>query len=242
MRDFTISKLWGCFIIALLFAAPVAAKDLTASLAQMPLYAESVDKGLLVDLVKAIEQESGMRIKREVVPFARSMDNVINRRADFHMPLIMAPNADLSELNYDFSTETIFHVNFVLFSNKNKPLDPAKLASYKLETDRAHTQYFPFPIEPAASLESAMRKVDAGRIDGFIFADFASEPIIKQYDLKNIHRSLYRVFDVKIILPKGAHGGEVDRMLSAAIRSLREKGDYDKLMGSVDRPYDDWQP
>ncbi len=236
------SGIWISLAMTLVLATPATAKELTASIANMPGYAESVDKGVLVDLVKAIEKESGVTIKREVVPFARSMDNVINRRADFHLPLIMVPNADQSKLNYDHSTETIFHVNFIMYSNKNKPLDSAKLAGYKLETDRAHTQYFPFPIEATSNLESSLKKVDAGRIDGFIFADFASDPLVKKNALKNIHRALYKVFDVKIILPKGEHGGDLDKLLSSAIQALRKNGMYDKIMGPIDTPYVDWQP
>lgn len=232
----------GIALASVVFNAEVIAKDLTASIAQMPNYAESVDKGVLIDLMKAVEKEAGIKIKREVVPFARSMDNVINRKVDFHLPLIMLPNADEHKLNYGHSTETIFHVNFVLYTNKNKPLDTGKLASYKLETDRAHTQYFPFPIEPSTNLESSLKKLDAGRIDGFIFADFASDPLIKQNGLKNVQRSLYKVFDVKIILPKGGRGGDVDKLLSGAIQSLRLKGAYDQIMGQIDTPYDNWQP
>lgn len=242
MKRYIIGNICIALASALLFTTPVTAKELTASLAQMPVYAESVDKGVLVDLVKAIAKESGVTIKHQVVPFARSMDDVINQKVNFHMPLIMPPNASELKLDYDYSTETIFHVNFVLFSNKNKPLDPAKLASYKLETDRAHTQYFPFPIEPSTNIESSLKKLDAGRIDGFIFADFASDPIIKQSGLKNIHRDLYKVFDVKIILPKGARGGEVDKFLSSTIQSLRKNGTYDKIMGPIDMKYDNWQP
>lgn len=242
MKSFVIKGMGIALASMLFMGAPASAKELKASLAQMPVYAESMDKGVLIDLVKLIEKESGVTIHREVVPFARSMDNVINRQVNFHMPLIMVPNADESKLPYDHSTETIFHVNFVLYTNKSKPLDSSKLASYKLETDRAHTQYFPFPIEPSTNLESSLKKLDAGRIDGFIFADFASDPIIKQTGLKNVHRALYKTFDVKIILPKGGRGGEVDKLLSSSIQSLRKKGDYDKLMSAIDKPYDDWQP
>lgn len=227
---------------AAILTFPALAKDLKASFAQMPTYAESADKGVLIDLVKAIEKEAGVTIKRDVVPFARSMENVVSGKADFHLPLIMVPNADERKLNYDHSTETIFHVNFVLYSNKNKPVDPSRLASYKLETDRAHTQYFPFPIAASSSLESSLRQVDAGRIDGFIFADSAADPLIRQHGLKNIKRSLYKVFDVKIILPKGTRGGEVDKLLTAAIQSLKKKGVYDKIMSPIEVRYDNWQP
>src|SRR3569832_1873807 len=83
-----------------LLATPVMAKELTASIANLPVLADTPDKGVLIDLVKAIEKESGIPIKREVAPFVRSMDAVINHRADFHLPLIMVPIADESKLEY----------------------------------------------------------------------------------------------------------------------------------------------
>src|SRR3569623_984972 len=225
-----------------LFATPAISKELVGSIAQMPVVSESADKGVLIDLIRAIEKEAGVTIKREVVPFARSMDYVINHRADFHFPLIVNPESNPAKLDFDFSTETVYTVNFVIYSNKNKPLDMAKLGTYKLETDRAHIQYFPFPTEASSSLENSLKRVDAGRIDGFIFAALESDSIIKQDNLKYIHRSLYKTFDVKIILPKGGRGGETDKLLTSAIESLRKKGLYDKIMASVEQPYVDWQP
>jgi polar amino acid transport system substrate-binding protein len=227
---------WGPIVSSAL------AKDYSASIAKMPVYAESTEKGVLVDLVKAIATASGNNISIQVHPFARSMDNVINRKVDFHLPMILNPNVGEDKLDYDHSTETIFHVNFVLYSNKNKILDKNNLAGAKIDTDRAHTQYFPFPTEASSDLEGSLKKVDIGRIDGFIFADQASDPIIKAAGLKNIHRQLYQTFDVKIILPKGEKGKEVDQMFTEAIKKLRESGEYQKIMGVVDQKYDDWQP
>lgn len=225
-----------------LLATPAMSKELVGSIAQMPVVSESADKGVLIDLIKALEKEAGVTIKREVVPFARSMDNVINHRADFHFPLIVNPETNPAKLDFDFSAETVYTVNFVIYSNKNKPLDTARLATYKLETDRAHTQYFPFPVDPSVSLDSSLKKIEAGRIDGLIFADVAVDPLIKEMGLKNIHRSLYKVFDVKFVLPKGGHGGETDQMLSAAVRAVKKNGTHDRIMGPVYKPYSDWQP
>ena len=59
--------------------------------------------------------------------------------------------------------------------------------------------------------------MDAGRIDGFIFADTSADPIIKKEGLKNIHRELYDVFDVKIIIPKGEKGKATDAFLTETI-------------------------
>jgi polar amino acid transport system substrate-binding protein len=229
-------------ILVTSFCAMGFAGDYTASLAKMPIYAESEDQGVLVDLTKAIAEVSGNNISIKVQPFKRSMMNVIRKEVDFHMPLIKNPNIPEKDLEYDHSTETIFHVNFVLYTNKDKPLDLDQLDKYKIETDAAHVQYFPFKTIPSSSIEGSLKKVSSGRIDGFVFADNASDPVIKSLNLTNIHRQLYKRFDVKIILSKGERGKDVDQMLGAAIKQLKDSGDYDKIMGQIDQEYQDWQP
>ena len=214
-----------------------AAADFKASLAQMPVYAEATDKGVLVDFVKAIAEVSKKSIDVQVVPFARSMKDVEDKKVDFHMPLIKP--LDMAKANFSLSTETIFHVNFVLYTNKNKPLDVNKLAGATIETDAAHTPYFPFEVKPSTSIEASLKKLDLGRIDGFIFADDASDPIIKANALKNIHRQLYKRFDVKVILPKGGENGATDKFLSDAVKKLRDNGQFAKIIGPIDHQYAD---
>ncbi len=218
-----------------------ATGKLKASLGKMPVYAESKDKGVLVDFTKAIAKELGIRIDIQVVPFSRSMKYVVSRKVDFHMPLIEIPDAESKNLNFDFSTKTIFHVNFVLYTNKNKPLDKTQLGKYKIETDRAHTGYFPFKAIPSSNIESSLKKLAKGRIDGFVFADFASDPLVRKNNLTMIKRQLYRVYDVKIILPKGERNGKVDKLLSKAINGLTKSGKFQKILGPIDNPYDNWQ-
>jgi polar amino acid transport system substrate-binding protein len=229
-------------IFFLATAVSAYAQDYNTSLAKMPGYAESTEKGILVDLVKAIESESGEKINLVVEPFARSINNVISGKADFHMPLIAVPDIDMATLDYDYSTETIFHVNFVLYTKKGSNITIDKLQNSKVETDIAHLPYFNFPIKGSSNLELSLKKVNAGRIDAFIFADFASDPIIKGKNFTNIKRDLFKIYDVKIVLPKNGTGGKTDKFLSETIAKLRANGAYEKIIGPIDRPYDNWQP
>ncbi|VBB46298.1 conserved exported hypothetical protein [uncultured Desulfatiglans sp.] len=243
-RSGSVAVLAGIVIAVMigLITGPAAAEDLKGSLAQMPVYAESPKKGVLVDLVKAMVQASGKDITFQVVPFNRSMHDVADGKVDFHMPLIKPENLDEAALDYAYSTETIFHVNFILYTNKNKPVDKNKLSEYSIETDLAHVNYFDFPIKGSAKLDSSLKKVDAGRIDGFIFADFASDPIVKKEQLNNLRRELYHTFDVKIVLPKGEKGKATDHFLTQTITAMRADGSFDRIMSPIDQPYDDWQP
>ncbi len=220
------------------------AADINVSMAKMPVYAESAEKGVLVDFTKALARESGKQIDYEVVPFARSMNNVTSGKADFHMPLIAIPDIDMSTLEYDYSTETIFHVNFVLYTKKGSGVTKEKLSTdgMKVETDIAHVPYFNFKIAGSPNIVQSLKKLNVGRIDAFIFADFASDPIVKGENLANIQRDLFKVYDVKIILPKGGKGGETDTFLSNTMNAMKDKGDFYKIMGKIDTPYDNWQP
>src|SRR3569833_1624514 len=118
MKSFVIKGMGIALASMLFMGAPASAKELKASLAQMPVYAESMDKGILVDLVKQIEKESGVTLHRDVVHFVRSIDNVINLQVDFHMHQFIVMISDESKLLKKQNTETIFHVNFVLYTNK----------------------------------------------------------------------------------------------------------------------------
>jgi len=237
-----IRKILITAVSVTLIGSPALGKDLKASIAEMPVYSESKDKGVLVDLVKAIAEVSGIKTDISVVPFKRSMSYVIKGIVDFHLPLIKNPNIREDSLDYDHSTESIFHVNFVLYTNKNKEISKDNLKDYDIETDLAHTQYFDFTINPSTRIKSSLVKLNAGRIDGFIFADTASDPLIREYNLTNIRRQLYKVFEVKIVLPKGGRGGEIDGILTSAIKKLHENGRYKEIMDVINKPYENWQP
>lgn len=220
----------------------LAVTSVKASLAQLPVAAESSDKGVYVDLLEAIKKETNAAINIQVVPFARSMNNVTAGKADIHIPLIKSLYQKSQDLPFDFSTATLYRVNFVLYTNKDNPISLEQLASSKIETDRAHVDYFPFKTIPSSSIEGSLKKLESKRIDGFIFADSVTDPVLKNLNLKNINRQLYDKFEVKIIMPKGTQGGELDRFLANAIDTLKKKGTYQKIMAPLDLPYDNWQP
>ncbi len=215
-------------------------------MASMPLSAEIDEKGQIrgayVDLVRALDQLTGSKTNIIVVPFKRSILNLVEGKADFHIPLIEPPNTDLTVLPYAFSTQTLFQVAFVLYTHKNKVLDINNLGKYQIATDSAHTQFLDFEAIGISCLSCTLKMVDAARLDGFIFAQNEIDPYIKELGLKNIHRQLYRNFDVKILIPKGAAGKKIDQYLTSGIQALKESGDYDTLLAPLVSPYREWQP
>ena len=232
----------------ILIAAPTLAqpKKMTASLAIMPQSAERSDDGRLhgayVDLIRALDRLYGTETKMIVVPFKRSVRNLVAGLADIHIPLIKIPGMDTDSLPYAFSTATLFQVAFVLYSNSDRPLEMARLNEYEILTDSAHIEFFPFKVKGTHCLPCAIKMVAAGRIDGFIFAQNEIDPYIREFKLTNVRRQLYRNFDVKILIPKGEAGKAIDHYLTEGINTLRERGEYDKLLAPVLAPYKDWQP
>lgn len=222
--------------------AQAAGKVWKVSIAQLPVYSESAEKGVLVDFVKALERVSGDKIEISVVPFARSVNDAVEKKSDFSLPTIEKPGQETGTATFDYATETVLHVNFVMYSTKGVNITPATAGKFKVETEASHAEYFEFPIASTANIESSLKKVNAGRIDAFIFADNASDPIVKGGDLKNVKRQLYKRFNSKIVLPKGARNGPTDKWLTENIAKIRASGELAKIMGGVDAAYNDWQP
>ncbi len=100
----------------------VQASDLIASLAYLPELAESPNSGILVELVKAIDELHPDEVTVTVHPFPQSIDNIKKGLTDFHMPILKNPSIPDSALPYLHSTENIFQVYFALYTHKDSPV------------------------------------------------------------------------------------------------------------------------
>jgi polar amino acid transport system substrate-binding protein len=171
------------------------------------------------------------------------MENVEKGKADFHMPQLVNPKIGPAQLPFQFSSEKIFRVVFALYTNKNnKEINPKNVSKYKIETDLGVMDFFDFKPVGSPDIEASLKKVDMGRIDGWIMAMPESDHALKKLGLKNIKRWEYARYDVRIVLPKGPQGKETDKILSELIKKLKANGRYQKIMGPIlDQKFDDWQ-
>lgn len=232
----------GLIGIIVLIPSLINATEINGALAKMPIYAESNEKGVLVDLVKAVAEVSENNIDIKVLPFSASLNLIAFNKKDFHMPLIKNDVVNTDELKYFYSTDTIFHVNFVIYCLKDKNINTQNISNFKVETDRAHINYFPFNVIPSNSIEESLKKVNSGEIDAFIFADFATDPYLRQMNNKKIKREFYKRFDVKIIFPKTEKGKQMDEIFVDSLNKLRTNGKLKSIVGPIDTEYDNWQP
>jgi polar amino acid transport system substrate-binding protein len=237
---------------SLIFIRLGGSNDLVASLAEIPGLIDSPEKGAFVDLVKAIASEYKRgKIKIEVYPFARSVHNVMAGNADFHIPSLKSPNMSMVNLPYRFVTEKIGTVYFVIYSHKDKIITNKMITEahagkqsfpYKIDGAAGLEAAYPFPIISTNDLEQSFKKLMLKRIDAIAWAQEDADIALNKLKIKTIHREILGGFDDVIIISKEPEGNKVDKILSEAIKKLRESGKLEQLYSKIHKPYKNWQP
>jgi len=236
-----------------LLAHSIVAKDFKASIAHIPMLAETSDKGAFIDLTKALDnvyEEGSFAIK--VYPMGRSLNNVVNGRADFHIPMIRSPYVDINTLPYRFAERKMGTVCFVIYSHKNNPITREMILNdantsvfpYKIETLRGMKDLlqFPFAIKESSQIEQSLRNIAKKRVDALIFAQEETDFVLRKLNLASIHRSLFACWDDVIVIPKGEKGEAVDKVISSALQTLDDNGTLVELRKKIHVPFIDWQP
>lgn len=219
------------------------AKDYIISVGKLPLYSESKDKGILIDVLKALDEEyKDGKFIIEVYPFGRSIDNVIQGKADFHFPTIGQNIWSMENDKYENelakqgirrSSCSLTKTHFALYSNISKPkIDISKIKDKKIETDSGHTVFFNKNMQGTTCLPCSIKKLSANRIDGLVFASREIDGMIESGKFKNIRRQDFKIFGSKFILPLGEKGDEIDKLLKKLIQKLIENGKLAKVAKS----------
>ena len=75
----------------------------------------------LIERTKAINsQYTQGDIEINVYPMARSRNNLITGKVDFHLPMINSPYINRNDLPYRFATEPMGTVCFQIYAKKSK--------------------------------------------------------------------------------------------------------------------------
>jgi polar amino acid transport system substrate-binding protein len=240
----------ACVLLSSSIAAE--ARDLRASLAHLPKLIDSAESGTFVELIKAIDDVYvDGTIARQMFPFARSINSVLDGSADFHIPMLRNPEIGDSTLPYRFVSEPMGEVRVVLYSHVDQPLTGAILREalkkprrfpYQIETLRGTPDIVPFPVTYANTVDQGLQKVAAKRIDAFLMAQEEADFTVRKLKLKSLHRSYYTSFEDVIVISKNPAGDAINAILSNAIRILKANGRWNAIYEKVHRPYEDWQP
>lgn len=250
MQWYLISKLSVCLV--LFWVNNIAhAEDMRFSLPESPPLITSQHSGPLVDLIREMEKENhnGHFVVDGPFPFARSINNVVSGVSDVHMPLLWNSEVKAAPQGFIYSSEPVFQVQFVLYVRRpdaNQPaltLEKLNLKAMQIETDRAHTSLFPFPVSPATSIEGALRKVESGRSDGFLFAMRPTDNVLRQLGFKNIQRIPFRKFYSHAIFQDSEKGRRMEALFSRLLKATKQSGAWKRAMGIfADQTFVDFAP
>jgi polar amino acid transport system substrate-binding protein len=227
-------------------------KDLIATLAQVPGLIEPPGKGPFVDILKMIDDiYTDGNITFGIYPFARSIKNLLEGRADFHLPNFRNPYIPESKLPFRFVSEKIGVVSFVIYSNKDKIITRQMILDavakggkfpYTIEIGAGSEPGYPFPGLPTNDLAQSLQKVQNKRVDAFIWAQEEGDQVVKELKLNAIRRSLWQDQDAVITIAKGPKADYLDKVLSECLRKLKASGRLQAVYDKVHLPYNNWQP
>jgi hypothetical protein len=201
-----------------------------------------------VTLIQAIAVDRKVTIDVEVLPAARASFLVRSQQIDFLVPTgrFLGPRRETGQINF---SAPIFPMAFILYTNKDKPVDVNDLKAgnkkrAKIEMNVSTTESFGFVGNPSHSLEASLRKVDGQIIDGLIFSQASGDLVLRKLGLKNIRRSLYANIEMLFGVSQAPASREVGRVLSEGLASLRKSGKFDELLGDLahEATWNDWQP
>ena len=237
-------------VVALIFSFAISdsyARSLTASLANIPVHSEMIDgeaQGRFVDVIRLLDKAyTDGDIHFQIYPFARSIANVQNHQADFHLPLIRPVNKNAQNTEFYYVEEPICQVTFVLYSLKsNNALTSLNAHDFKIDTHRGHQNMFTFDSGEVSSVSMGIKKLLSGRIDGFIFEQEAVDRYIKENKITFLKRQLYATFDSAIIVPKSEKGKDTARKLSLLLRKLKHSNELTNITQTIHQPFQEWQP
>lgn len=232
--------------------APKAADapDLVAEAMLLPGLVNSSTDGPMIELLKAIASTyTGGTTVITAFPVGRVHADMESGAADLALAFIrLRPDAD-AKLKYRYSTSAYGQVTFVLYSRKSARLRPQDVERAKAQTAVA----FPYKIESAlfdwgfpifqfTDMTSAFKKLEAGHIDAFLWAQEEADAELRKLALKDVVREAFGTYDDVLAVPRGARGDFVDKVITDALNRLRASGELQKVYRKIHLPYDPWQP
>lgn len=233
---------------ALAAAKAVDAPDIAVGAMLLPGLINSATDGPMIDLVRAIATTyKGGTMNIVATPVGRVLENLENAAIDMSLPHLRM--GDVSKMKHRYSTASFGTVEFVLYSKKSAPLNAQSVRSalakgekafpYKIE---APPTPWDFPTMPFTNMASAFKKLDAGHIDGFLWAQEEADLELRRLGLTSVRREAFGGFEDVFGIVLGPRGDFVDKIISAALQELSASGKLQAMYAKIHQPFDPWQP
>jgi polar amino acid transport system substrate-binding protein len=230
-------------IILVVMAVIACPQEYTVALKELPT------TRFYLALLNALSGEMGIKLDVRIVPSARADYLVATDRVDMDVPVLDVEDFARPSRQCDYGSTVFYESAFVLFSVKGKTIDIKNLLDgnskrYSIEADIAIASQLGFSASPSTTIEGSLKKVNEGKIDGFIFSQTSTDPIARKLSLPNVKRQLYKNFNLYYALKKGERGGTLDKLITGGIDRLKGNGKYEQTMGELiaAAKYNDWQP
>ncbi|NJL73562.1 MAG: hypothetical protein HC888_19580 [Candidatus Competibacteraceae bacterium] len=163
-------------------------------------------------LITAVLAETGNTATIQVLPFARCVYLIETKQAQILSEVVAIPDQrKWADLKFDYATSALNPIVFVLYYNRNKPINIAdlkagKASGLKLETETSHVNHFGFPVSPSSNVDGSLKKVDSGDIDGYLFSQGSGDVVLRRLGLKNVRRAFFDTFTGAFVIQKGERG------------------------------------
>jgi hypothetical protein len=239
------NKILSVLIIIIMMLSAVylvSAKEYKVSIKQLPGLSD-----MFVKNVNTVLEATGNKAIIEIASPGKSEFLIISKKVDLEYPSIYITNMKKgADLKYDFSSVTLGKIPFVLYTNKDNPVDVEKIkkdhqTKFNIEVEPSLYGKIDYEFFQTTNMEASFKKLSVSKIDGYITVQATGDMYLKKSGLKNIKRQLWNEYDWTFSLPKGSKGGEVDKMLIEGINKLKASGKYSSLAGS-ESGYEEWQP
>jgi polar amino acid transport system substrate-binding protein len=217
------------------------AGNLIAYVAEMPLLAESSERGGFIELIKALDEVyAGGKIEIRIYPFTRAIHGVAHGDADFSLPAAFNPKRIDSDGPVRLSLVSFGKVPMVLYSHKDNVVKVAELGNEALRIIAVPTLWH-FPVVRVNSIPQAFELLRKPRVDGILGAQEETDFVLRNAGYKDIHREYYGSFDDVFILPVNERGQLVECVLYRGVETLRRSGKLSAIYSNIHSPYSDWQ-
>ncbi|WP_293763577.1 hypothetical protein [uncultured Aquitalea sp.] len=212
----------------------------------LPVVLENTVDSPFANLIKTVgKYYPEGRISLSIEPVRRVYLDTNDQNADFRFPIMKIRDGADNQTPYQFSSEMLGKVTFVLYTNKAKQLDKAALLDManlnKYELHAPPTNWG-FHTNSVVDLERSLKMLNQGRIDGVIWAQEEADYLIRKLKLGSIHRAHYDDYPDVLFLSCNRRGDFVNKALSKAIAAARASGELARAYARVHGPYDNWQP
>ncbi|MEH6633543.1 MAG: hypothetical protein V7776_22230 [Halopseudomonas aestusnigri] len=215
-------------------------QNLVISIAELPVLAENKNKGILVELIQAMDKALGTSTTIKVLPFRRSIKTALAGGANAHLPFIVVKPAKSEGQFLKYSKAKMFDVAFVMYALKDRNLSKGVLSGLKVETLQAHVDVIPHAVFGSNCIVCSLKRLQSRRIDAFIFAQKETDQELKKLGYLNVRRSLYNIYDVRAVLAPGKAGEDADQFLTNGIEALKANGEYKRIMAPFLDSFVEW--